>query len=220
MAYTTKCLPDLHLVTINLSAPHGGACGADSHGQGGVRLSEENVLVITLDEAATASQALKTLSRLDSGDGFELRAATVVYRTRDGRIRIEDHVGDVEARQTLVERHPRLATLLTVLTGPLDTLLLGNSLVALAGAVIEPTPDELALEHLARAIPLRGTAIIADVVEHDPDVVNRGLAPFGARVTRRPLAQVYAEVGAANEAIAAAGTEARRVLRNTRPTQQ
>ena len=184
-----------------------------------MRLSQENVLVITLDQAA-AAQVLKTLRRLDSEEGFELRAAAIVHRSREGQIRIKEHVGDVETRQTLVERHPRLATLLTVLAGPLDTLLLGNSLVALAGAVAEPTPDELALEHLARVIPLEGTAIIADVIERDPDVVNRGLTPFGARVTRRPLAQVYAEVGAADEAITAAGTEARRVLRNTRPTQQ
>lgn len=180
-------------------------------------MSLENVLVITLDEAAMAPQALKTLSRLDSEDGVALRAAAVFHRCRDGRIRIAEQVGDVQTRQTLLKRHPRLATLLTVLAGPLDTLLLGNSLVALAGAVAEPTPDELALEHLTRAIPLAGTAIIADVVERDPDVVHHALAPFRARVTRRPLAQVHAEIGAAHEAIAAAGTEARRVLRHTRP---
>ena len=110
-----------------------------------MRLSEENVLVITLDEAAKASQALDTLSRLASEGGFELRAAAVVYRSSDGEIRIEDHVSDVETRQTLAESHPRLATLLTVLAGPLDTLLLGNSLVALACAVAEPTPTSLHL---------------------------------------------------------------------------
>jgi uncharacterized membrane protein len=184
-----------------------------------VRLGEEKVLVITLDEAAV-SQALETLNRLASEDGFELRAAAVVHRSDDGRIRIEDQVGDVETRQTLVERHPRLATLLAVLAGPLDTLLLGNSLVALAGAVAEPTPDELALEHLARAIPLGGTGIIADVFERDPDAVDGGLAHLGAQVSRRPLAEVQAEIGAADQAITAAGTEARRVIRSTRRTQQ
>jgi hypothetical protein len=39
-------------------------------------------------------------------------------------------------------------------------------------------------------------------------------------VTRRPLAEVQAEIGAADQAVAAAGTEARRVLRGTRPMQQ
>lgn len=102
-------------------------------------------------------------------------------RSSDGRISIEDHMGDMETRQTLVERHPRLAGLLTVLAGPLDTLLLGNSLVALAGAVAE-------------------------------------LAHLECRVVRRALADVQAEIGAVDEAISAAGTEARRVLRGTRPT--
>jgi uncharacterized membrane protein len=154
--------------------------GSRRQGWEGKRLSEENVLVITLDEAA-APQALEMLSRLASEDGFELRAAAVVHRSGDGRISIEDHVGNVETRQTLAQRHPRLATLLTVLAGPLDTLLLGNSLVALAGAVAEPTPEELALDQLARAIPLGGTAVIADVVERDPDLVNHGLAHLERR---------------------------------------
>ena len=181
-------------------------------------LSEENVLVVTVDEAA-APQALQALSRLASGDGFDLRGAAIVHRSDDGRIRIEDHVGDVDTRGTLAERHPRLATLLTVLAGPLDTLLLGNSLVALAGAIAEPTPDELALEQLARTIPLGGTAVIADIVERDPDVADRELAHLGARVVRRPLAEVEAEIGVADDAMTAAGTEARRVLRG-RPMQQ
>jgi uncharacterized membrane protein len=182
-------------------------------------LSEENVLVITVKEAA-ASQALEALNRLASEDGLELRAAAVVHRSGDGRIRIEDLVGDVDTRWTLAERHPRLATLLTVLVGPLDTLLLGNSLVALAGAVAEPTPDELALEQLARAIPLGGTAVVADVVEHDPEMVDRELAHLAATVARRPLAEVQAEIGIADQAITAAETAARRVLRGTRATQQ
>ena len=182
-------------------------------------MSAENVLAITLDEAA-ARQALEMLSRLASEDGFELRAAAVVHRSGDGRISIKDHVGNVETSQTLAQRHPRLATLLTVLAGPLDTLLLGNSLVALAGAVAEPTPDELALEQLARAIPLGATAVIADVLERDPDLVNHRLTHLAATVTRRPLAEVQAEIAAADQAVAAAGTEARRVLRGTRPPQQ
>ena len=40
-------------------------------------------------------------------------------RDRTGRA-IRDEVGDVDTVGTFVERHPRLATLLTVLAGPLD----------------------------------------------------------------------------------------------------
>lgn len=184
----------------------------------GMALTEENVLVITLDEAATASQALETLTRLASEGAFDLRGAAVVHRCGDGRIRIQDHVGDVETEGTLAERHPRLATLLTILAGPLDTLLFGNSLVVLAGAMAEPPRDELALEHLARAIPPGRTAVIAAVVETDTDVLDRGLGPLGGRVTRRRLAEVQAEIGAADDALSAAGTQARRVLRDARRT--
>ena len=49
-------------------------------------------------------------------------------RTRPNWRAIRDEVGDVDTGG-LVERHPRLATLLPVLAGSLDTLLLGNSLV-------------------------------------------------------------------------------------------
>jgi hypothetical protein len=84
----------------------------------------------------------------------------VTGRDRTGRAIRE--VGDVDTVGTFVERHPRLATLLTVLAGPLDTLLLGNSLVALTGALAEPSPDEVALEHLARAVRPGRTAVVAE----------------------------------------------------------
>jgi hypothetical protein len=139
----------------------------------------------------------------------------VTGRDRTGRAIRE--VGDVDTVGTFVERHPRLATLLTVLAGPLDTLLLGNSLVALTGALAEPSPDEVALEHLARAVPPGRTAVVAEVAESDPGLVDEALAGLSVRIVRRPLGEVEAELDAARHAVAAAGEEARRVLRATRP---
>lgn len=65
------------------------------------------------------------------------------------------------------ERYPRFATQLLVLAGPLDTLLFGNSVMALTGALAEPSADEVALEHLARAVPPGRTAVVAEVAESD-----------------------------------------------------
>jgi uncharacterized membrane protein len=169
----------------------------------------ENVLVITLERAATAPDALGALTAL-AADGFALRAAAVVRRSTDGRISISGEVGDVDLAGTFAEQRPRLATLLTVLAGPLDTLLLGNSLVALTGALAEPSPDEVALDHLARAVPSGRAAVIAEVTESDPGLVDEALAGLGARIVRRPLADVEAEIGAARDAVAAVGAEARR----------
>ena len=56
-------------------------------------------------------------------------------------------------------------------------------------------------------------------MERDSAVVSHGLAHLECGVVRRALADVQAEIGAVDEAISAAGTEARRVLRGTRTTQ-
>ena len=85
------------------------------------------------------------------------------------------------------------------------------------GALAEPSPDEVALEHLARAVPPGRTAVVAEVAESDPGLVDEALAGVSAWIVRRPLADVEAELGAARDAVAAAGEEARRVLRGIGP---
>lgn len=177
---------------------------------------DENVLVITLDERASVPTVVETLSRLESAGLFELRAAATIHRSTDGKIAVDDRLADDEAGRSLAKRHPRLAVLLTVLAGPLDTLLLGNSLTSLAGAVAEPDPEDLALAHLSRSVPPGRTAVVAHVAETDPDAVDRELAGRGGRVARRSLAEVEAEVAGADEAVRSAELEARRTLRDTR----
>lgn len=183
-------------------------------------MHEENVLVITVDEPASVVQVVETLTRLRSEGELELRAAATIHRSADGRISVEDQVADADADTDAepgpARRHPRLAGLLAVLAGPLDTLLFGNSLMALAGALAVRGPDEPALEHLARSIPPGTTAVVADVRESDPTVVDRELTLVGGRAARRPVGEVEAEVAAADAAVRSAGTEARRVLRDTR----
>ena len=45
------------------------------------------------------------------------------------------------------------------------------------------------------AIPAGSTAVIADVVESDPEALDRRLAGHAATVTRHPLATVEADLG-------------------------
>jgi hypothetical protein len=85
--------------------------------------------------------------------------------------------------------------------------------MAVTGAPAEPSPDEVALEHVARAVPPGRTAVVAEVAESDPGLVDAALAGLSAWLVRRPRADVEAELGAAREAVAAAGEQARRVLR-------
>jgi hypothetical protein len=156
--------------------------------------TQDNVLVVTFDDPGAPTDPV-LVALTEPGDGFTLRSAAIVRRDADGAVTIGEHAGDLDTDGTLVERHPRLAGLLTALLAPIDTLLLGNSLVALTGALAEPSPDERVLLSLARAVPPGGTAVIADVVESDPQALDRRLASLAVAVTRHPLADVEADLG-------------------------
>ena len=150
-------------------------------------------MVVVLDDPETPTDpVLDALT--EPGGGFEFRSAAVVRRDADGAVTIGEHAGDLDTEGTLVERHPRLAGLLTALLAPVDTLLLGNSLVALTGALAEPSPDERVLLQLARAIPAGSTAVIADVVETDSEDLDHRLAGHAVTVTRHPLDDVEADL--------------------------
>jgi len=147
----------------------------------------ENVVVVTgVDPRAT----LDTLQALHEAGSLELRAAAVVRRDEHGKLSLDHEAGDAVS---FAYRHPRLGAVVTLLLGPLDTLLFGNQLVSLFGAT-ERTAEELAVGQVAQAVPAGGEALIADVDEPDPAMLDAKLA--GATLTRRPYAEVEREIGA------------------------
>jgi hypothetical protein len=153
----------------------------------------ENVVVIT---GSDPRKVLDTLSALDEAGELELRAAAIVQRDADGKLSLDHETGDAIS---FTERHPRLGAVVTLLLGPLDTLLFGNQLVSLLGAS-EQTPEELAIGHLAQAVPAGSQAVIADVDEPDPSLLEARLAD--ATVARRAYSDVEREIDAsrANDA--------------------
>src|ERR1700742_3799913 len=100
----------------------------------------ENVVVIT---GSDPRKVLDTLSALDEAGELELRAAAIVARDADGKLSLDHETGDAIS---FTERDPTLGAAITLLLGPLDTLLFGNQLVFLLGAS-EQTPEELAIGH-------------------------------------------------------------------------
>ncbi len=150
----------------------------------------ENVVVIT---GSDPHEVLDTLTALDGAGELELRAAAIVARDADGKLSLDHETGDAIS---FSERHPRLGAVVTLLLGPLDTLLFGNQLVSLFGAS-EQTPEELAIGHLAQAVPAGGQAVIADVEESDLGLLGARLAD--ATIARRPYADVEREIDASRE---------------------
>ncbi|WP_344427766.1 hypothetical protein [Pseudonocardia ailaonensis] len=143
----------------------------------------ENVVVVT---GVDPKQALEALQGLEL---VEVRAAAVVHRAADGTLTLDHETGDAVS---FADRHPRLGALITLLLSPVDTLLFGNQLVSLFGAT-EQTAEELAVGHLAQAVPAGSSALIADVVEPDEELLNQAV---GGRITRRPYADVERELSA------------------------
>lgn len=150
----------------------------------------ENVLVVT---GSDPRKVLDAFRALDEAGTIELRAAAIVHRDARGHLSLDHEVGDAVS---FADRHPRLGAVITVLLGPLDTLLFGNQLVALFGAS-QQRPEELAVGHLAQAVPAGGTAVIADLDEPEPGLVDAQLV--GASIARRPYAEVEREVEASRE---------------------
>ena len=82
----------------------------------------------------------------------------------------------------------------------------------------EDESDE-ALSVLGRAISPGSTALIADVTEPEPELIDAKMDLLGGQVTRRSVVDVVAELGATHEAADAAAREARRVVREKRKTE-
>jgi hypothetical protein len=144
---------------------------------------------------------LDTLRALNDAGTLHLRAAALVHRDVDGRLSLNHETGDAIS---FTDRHPRLGAVITLLLGPLDTLLFGNHLVSLLGAA-EQSAEQLAVGHLAQAIPADSTAVIADVYEADPAALDTMLGD--AVIGRQTYADVERELDAGRETSDEAGPQ-------------
>ena len=175
-----------------------------------------NVLVIRFPETSKAYQALSVLKQADADGRIELRAAAIVERTPEGRLRTTEGADNVGLEGTAAGG--LIGMLVGILGGPLG-MLLGWGTGALAGGVLDLTrveKGEDALTTLGSAISPGSTAVIADVAEPAVEVVDGEIAKLLGEVTRRPVDDVMAELEAAEEAAAAAAKEARRTMREQR----
>ncbi len=182
--------------------------------------SPDNVLVITFGEAPekdeNAYQALTDLEQLDSQGQIEIAGAAVVSRDLDGRIDVKSEVGDDP--YVGIASGGMIGLLLGIIGGPLGVLL-GGSYGALVGSLFdldEVDTTESVLGEIAKQIHPTRTALVAQVTEQSPEVIDAAMARLGGEVTRRPVVDVEQEIAAAQEAQRKAEREARRELHKGR----
>ena len=162
--------------------------------------SAYNVIAVSFDPDTNAYAALTMLKDLDAQQRLSLQSAAVVVRGADGQIDIKDQVGNDEFAGTA--GGGLIGVLVGILGGPLGVLL-GGSYGLLVGSLVdlgEVEQSESVLSQISASVKPGHTALLAEVNEQSPEVVDTAVAELGGTVLRRPVAEVEAEIAAAEEA--------------------
>jgi uncharacterized membrane protein len=111
-----------------------------------------------------------------------------------------------------------IGLLVGIIGGPLG-MLLGGSYGALVGSLFdidEAATTESVLAEISKQVQPTRTAVLAQVTEQSPDVIDAAMAGLGGHVLRRPAAEVEEEIAVAQEAQRKAEREARKELHRAR----
>jgi uncharacterized membrane protein len=182
--------------------------------------SPSNVLVVTFGEDPendkNAFQALTDLKQLDSQGQIGIAGAAVVSRDRDGRVDVKSEVGD--------DPYAGMASggvvglLVGIIGGPLGVMI-GGATGVLVGSLFdidEVETTESVLSEVSKQVNPTRTAVLAQVTEQSPEVIDTAMARLGGEVMRRPTDDVEEEIAAAQEAQRRAKHEARKELQKAR----
>ena len=176
----------------------------------------ENVIAVQFDDDSKAYTALTSLGELGQQHRVELGGASVVVRTEDGRIETKEEIVDSEYEGTAYGGV--MGLLLGVIGGPLGVLI-GGATGVLVGSLFDLDDEETtdsALSQVSRSVRPGHPALIAVITEQTPEVIDAAMAEQGGTVARRQLADVMAEIAAAEDAQRQAKREARKRLRAER----
>ena len=183
--------------------------------------SPDNVLVVTFgddpEHDANAYQALTDLKQLDSQGQIKIAGAAVVSRDADGRVDVKSERGERPATSA-----PRAAASSACSSGSSaarSAMLLGGTYGCSSDrsstSMTSRRPSRSWARSQSRSSPTR-TAVLAQVTEQSPEVIDTAMARLGGQVMRRPVVDVEQEIAAAQEAQRKAEREARSELRKAR----
>jgi uncharacterized membrane protein len=176
----------------------------------------ENVVVVDFTDDDSAYEALTTLKELDSQGQIKVVDAAVVTRGDDGHIETKDQVGDDNLVGTA--SGGIVGLLIGILGGPFGVLL-GGATGLLIGSLydMEDADDtDSVLSEVSKTVQTGRNAVLAQVVEQSPEVVDTAMARLSGTVVRRPVYEVENEIAAAQEAQREAKKAARKKLRDAR----
>ncbi len=155
---------------------------------------EDSVVLWPCTGPPQAAQAMDALQHLHEDGTVAIRAMAVVARDADGRLHTVGDVENVEAEGTVAGG--LVGALLGALAGPAGVVL-GGAAGVLAGSSADarqPKEQGRIVGAVARRIAPGAVAVVADVMESRPEVIDALAASAGARVTRWSRHAVVAEL--------------------------
>jgi uncharacterized membrane protein len=180
-------------------------------------VSPDNVLVVTFGEEPendkNGYQALTDLKQLDSQGQIKIAGAAFVTRDPDGHVDVKSEVGNDPYTGTATGGV--IGLLVGIIGGPLG-LLLGGATGVMVGSLFDiddAETTESVLGQISKQVHPSRTAVLAQVTEQSPKVIDTAMARPGGEVLRRPVVDVEEEIAAAQEAQRKAKREARKELR-------
>ena len=182
--------------------------------------SSDNVLVVSFGEDpendTNAYQALTDLKQLDSQGQIKIAGAAVVTRDPDDRLDVKSEVADDPYVGTA--SGGIIGLLVGIIGGPLGVLL-GGTYGMLVGSLFDiddVATTESVLGEISSQVHATRTAVLAQVNEQGPEVIDTAMARLGGEVMRRPVFEVEQVIAAAQDAQRTAEREARSELRKAR----
>jgi uncharacterized membrane protein len=183
------------------------------------QFTPENVIVVGFAQDDRAYEAVTALKELGQQGQVQVVAVTVVTRGDDGKIEIKDEVSDDTYIGTA--SGGLVGLLIGVLGGPFGVLI-GGATGVLIGSLfdLDDIDDtDSVLSDVSKSVQPGRTALLAEVVEQSPEVVDTAMARLSGTVVRRPVYEVEAEIAAAEQAQREAKHKARKALRDARREQ-
>ena len=178
--------------------------------------SPENVLVVTFGEDPendkNGYQALTDLKQLDSQGQIKIVGAAVVTRDLDGHVDVKSEVGNDPYTGTTTGGV--IGLLVGIIGGPLGVLL-GGATGVMVGSLFDiddAETTESVLGEISKQVHPSRAAVLAQVTEQSPEVIDTAMARLGGEVVRHPVVDVEEEIAAAQEAQRTAKREARKEL--------
>jgi uncharacterized membrane protein len=182
--------------------------------------STDNVLVVSFGEDpendTNAYQALTDLKQLDSQGQIKIAGAAVVTRDPDDRVDVKSEVANDPYVGTA--SGGIIGLLIGIIGGPLGVLL-GGTYGMLVGSLFDiddVETTESVLREISNQVHGTRTAVLAQVTEQSPEVIDAAMARLGGEVMRRPVFEVEQEIAAAQDAQRKAKREARKELQKAR----